>query len=128
MALRHFEGVTQRHYTQRLLTEAREIFERLPKLFPTGQSVETYETPPEPDNSNPDLKSAPPALEPPAGMTISSSVDSGGPSGSSTKILAPMPICAGKSVLEAVVETHRMYLEIVARSLRTSDAPQPTRT
>ena len=113
LGLRHFEGVTQKHYTDRLLDEAREFFDRLPKLWP----VETCETiTPSGPCENDGLNGCNPGEE-----SIGSTDSQARSSESSTRVRTQLPIPVGNRVLEGVLETHLQFLKIVALTLRSGD-------
>lgn len=113
LALRHFEGVTQKHYTDRLVGEAREYFERLPSLWPVEPCDQIT-------NGGPAKSGGPDACKGPE-ESIGCLDGQARSSGSSTQIRAQMPIPVGKSVLDGATEAHLKYLEIVALALRSGD-------
>ena len=119
LALRHFEGVTQRHYVDRLESEAREFFENLPNLWPTPLC--------EPDNSKADVETAPNRVD-----DQPEKVEDGTkPSGRSAQDEHPTrarqwALPSSRTVLDGVVEAHSEFLKLIATALRGSDSAGPT--
>ena len=111
-ALRHFEGIAQKHYVDRLLGECREYFSRLPKLWPDGTCGV-----PEPHIPKNPLDSGPRMVE-------SDGVLGSRPTAAEARFDGPqMPIVreGNRALVADLLEAQAEFLGRIARALRAGD-------
>lgn len=115
LTLRHYQDLAQERYIDRLSSEARDYFERLPKLWPVPPYAPITKNGPSILRDSGENDACKPANEP---------IDWCQPSGSLRveHASADLKCEDAKSVLESVIETHARFLEIVASAMRSSDA------
>lgn len=122
LAMRHFGDLAQERYVDRLCEDARDFFERLPRLWPDG----TYErfSDPEPQK-NSDGGVAPRArptidlVQPSDSLRVEHAFEAR---------KCPFPV--SKTVLQGVVEAHLAFLKLVDSAMRSEggDDGNPTKT
>lgn len=118
LALRHYQDLAQERYIDRLSSEAREYFERLPRLWPDAICVLDNQLGPSNPQDSGDSDACNPTGQP---IDLIEPTDAVQVEHASQGSKCPFPI--PESVLERVIETHARFLEIVASALRPSDDP-----